>query len=455
MTERLFTVLGSAAIPAVPISLAEAGLRERSDLQEWVLNHPEILGPGIMIVTFEFDRWWAAGGDRERDRLDVLGLDTDGRLVVAELKRDRAPDTVEMQAIKYAAMASRFTEETLVDQHARFLQRTDREVTAEAARQLLIEHAGDLDPEQLRRPRVVLVAGSFPSVTTATTVWLTEMGLDITLQRVQAYRVFDDRIVVTVSRLFPVADVEEFTVSPQRQQVQEAQERRRSTREQSTVQRLVTSGAIPDGTSLVLRPTTEVSPEARGDVNAWVAEKPERGRARWFNNRRRPLEWELDKGRYRPTEIVRRILSEAAGINRSPRGPAWWTLENGDDLPTVAGVPERGTFDWTEVHELLAAVPAGRWTTYGDLANLVSAAAQPLGQHITRCSECPNAWRVLGGDGKPRPGFTWSDQGRVESQEEALSREGVRFSDGAALPDQRLSRDELEALLSPLRSRVL
>jgi hypothetical protein len=186
VTERLFTVLGSAAIPAVPISLAEAGLRERSDLQEWVLNHPEILGPGIMIVTFEFDRWWAAGGDRERDRLDVLGLDTDGRLVVAELKRDRAPDTVEMQAIKYAAMASRFTEETLVDQHARFLQRTDREVTAEAARQLLIEHAGDLDPEQLRRPRVVLVAGSFPSVTTATTVWLTEMGLDITLQRVQA-----------------------------------------------------------------------------------------------------------------------------------------------------------------------------------------------------------------------------------------------------------------------------
>ena len=170
----------------MPISLAEAGLRERSDLQEWVLNHPEILGPGIMIVTFEFDRWWAAGGDRERDRLDVLGLDTDGRLVVAELKRDRAPDTVEMQAIKYAAMASRFTEETLVDQHARFLQRTDREVTAEAARQLLIEHAGDLDPEQLRRPRVVLVAGSFPSVTTATTVWLTEMGLDITLQRVQA-----------------------------------------------------------------------------------------------------------------------------------------------------------------------------------------------------------------------------------------------------------------------------
>jgi hypothetical protein len=40
------------------------------------------------------------------DRLDILGFHISGELVVAELKRDRAPDTVEMQAIKYAAMVS-------------------------------------------------------------------------------------------------------------------------------------------------------------------------------------------------------------------------------------------------------------------------------------------------------------------------------------------------------------
>jgi hypothetical protein len=53
--------------------------------------------------------------------LDVLGLDRSGRLVVAELKRDRAPDTVEMQAIKYAAMASRFTPDVVASQYAAFL----------------------------------------------------------------------------------------------------------------------------------------------------------------------------------------------------------------------------------------------------------------------------------------------------------------------------------------------
>jgi alkylated DNA nucleotide flippase Atl1 len=447
LSERVFTVTGSVATPAQPITLAEAGLRERSDLQEWVIAHPEILGVDVLVVTFEFDKWQAFGGDRERDRLDVLGLAADGRLVVAELKRDRAPETVEMQAIKYAAMASRFTEDTLVEQYARFLSRNGDTIDQETARQRLIEHANDLDPEQLRRPRIVLVAGSFPSVVTSTVVWLSEMGLDLVLQRVQAYRVFGDRTVVTVSQVFPVADVEEFMVSPQRQQVQAVEERRRTTREKSTVLRLIGAGSIPDGTLLSLRPTTEVTPEVRAMIEAWVKEDPRRGRARWYNDRRQPLAWEYDAGRYRPTEIAQRILAAAAGIQRSPRGPAWWVLEDGRDLPTVAGVPDRSTFDWTQLHEVLAAIPPGRWTTYGDLAELIGTAAQPLGQHIQRCPTCPNPQRVLGGDGKPRSGLAWTDPQETRSQQEWLETEGVRFFNGAADPNRRMDAERLAALV--------
>ncbi len=447
MSERVFTVTGSTAAPAQPVTLAEAGLKERSDLQEWVLAHPEIIGDDVVVVTFEFDRWQAFGGGRERDRLDVLGLGADGRLVVAELKRGRAPDTVEMQAIKYAAMASRFTEDTLVEQHARFLARSGTSVDSDTARQRLIEHASDLDPEQLRRPRIVLVAGSFPPVVTSTVVWLSEMGLDLTLQRVQAYRVFDDQTVVTVSQLFPVPDVEEFTVSPQRQQIQAAEERRRTTREKSTVLRLISAGSIPDGTLLSLRPTTEVTPEVRATIEAWVNQDPQRGRARWYNDRRQPLAWESDGGRYRPTEIVRRILADAAGVQRSPRGPAWWVLEDGRDLPTVAGVPERSTFDWAELHQVLAAIPPGRWTTYGELAELIGTAAQPLGQHIQHCPACPNPQRVLGADGTPRPGVSWTDPNETRGQQELLEAEGVRFSNGAADPSRHLDATALAALI--------
>lgn len=282
---------------------------------------------------------------------------------------------------------------------------------------------------------------------TATVVWLSEMGVDLALQRVQAYRVFDDKTVVTVSQLFPVADVEEFTVSPQRQQLQAAEERRRTTREKSTVLRLVSAGSIPDGTPLTLRPTTEVTLEVRGAIEAWVNQDPRRGRARWYNDRRQPLAWEYDGGRYRPTEIVRRILADAASVQRSPRGPAWWVLEDGRDLPTMAGAPERSTFDWAELHQAMAAIPAGRWTSYGELAALIGTAAQPLGQHIQHCSACPNAQRVLGADGKPRPGVSWTDPKETRGQQELLEAEGVRFSNGAADPSRRLDAGALAALV--------
>ena len=72
MDELLFSVEGNKASPATPISLAEAGPREREDLQQWVLAHPEILGSGVVPISFEFDQWRNAAGDRERDRLDVI-----------------------------------------------------------------------------------------------------------------------------------------------------------------------------------------------------------------------------------------------------------------------------------------------------------------------------------------------------------------------------------------------
>jgi hypothetical protein len=84
--ELVFAVSGAEANSVRATTLLEVGFSERHHLQEWVLAHPEILGPDIAVVTFEFDRWWAVGGD-PRDRLDVLGLYRSGRLVVAELKR--------------------------------------------------------------------------------------------------------------------------------------------------------------------------------------------------------------------------------------------------------------------------------------------------------------------------------------------------------------------------------
>ncbi len=142
-----------------------------------ILANPQIIGEGILVVTSELDQWLTPSGATPADRLDILGLGADGRLVVAELKRDRAPYVVEMQAVKYAALASRFTPEVLASQYARFLTQRGNPLSEEEARSRLQSHAGELDIEKLRTPRIVIIAGDFSDVLTSTVIGSMRWGL--------------------------------------------------------------------------------------------------------------------------------------------------------------------------------------------------------------------------------------------------------------------------------------
>lgn len=442
--ERVFQVRGGEATPAALTTLADAGFRERADLQEWVLSHPEILGDDVMIIATEFNRWQSRSGDRQLSRLDVLGLDTDGRLVVAELKRDKAPDTVQLQAINYAALVSSFTEDDLVHWYHQHLLRSEAQATLEDARTRILKHCDELDPDTFRSPRIVLVAGDFSQVTMAAVVWLVEQGLDITLQRAQAYQIATGEIVLTVSQVYPLQAVDDFRISPQRAAAKREQEQRRTRREGSTVVRLVRAKEIEDGTPLTLEPTNELLPEMRDQIRAWIAEKPSRGRAVWRNNAATPLTWEEDGRDYRPTTIVRQVVEQATALTRGFAGPRWWRTPDGRTLPEIAGASYDRTFDWEPLHAVLELLPEGRWTSYGDLASVVGTAAQPLGGHVATCRDCANAWRVLDSNGMSRPQFAWHDPQRSETQQEHLETEGVTFSaDGRADAAQRLSPEEL------------
>ena len=92
--EVLFTVVGDQAKLATTVKIEDLGLTEPYHLEKWVTTYPQALGSDVLIVASQYDRWISPGGVEARDRLDLLGLGTDGRLVVAELKRGKAPDTV-------------------------------------------------------------------------------------------------------------------------------------------------------------------------------------------------------------------------------------------------------------------------------------------------------------------------------------------------------------------------
>jgi alkylated DNA nucleotide flippase Atl1/glutathione S-transferase len=448
----LFTVRGAQATPLTPVNLRDAGLQERAHLQEWGVGDPQNRGVGLHGGTTAYDRWTGSGGAKARERLDILGLDSAGRLVVVELKRDDAPTDTHLQAITYAALVSRFTLETLADAHAAWLTHRGTPTDSDDARTRLLEHADELDPDLLRRPRIVLLAGSFPRQVTHTAVWLSEMGLDIELIEVTAWR-HGDSVLAGFNRRWPTPELEEFTLSPARaiaEQVTQKVEQR--TRAANAVRRLVDAGTLPDGAELRLTPQHGSTASQRVAIEAWVAEDPDRGRATWRNDASAPLTWAVDGSHWLPTTLARRILLEGADTTvESLRGTAWWSDEQGRSLAEIAdSVPGKTGRDWSDLHTALDAIPPGYWTTYGDLAQLVGTGAQALGQHIAKCPQCANAHRVLNTDGRVSPGFQWSDPSRTEKPQDLLAEEGVPLVDGVADQSRRLGPQQLAEAIRAL-----
>ncbi|MFE9481001.1 DUF262 domain-containing protein [Streptomyces spororaveus] len=104
--------------------------------------------------------------------------------------------------------------------------------------------------------------------------------------------------------------------------------------------------------------------------------------------------------------------------------------------------------DWQLAHQVLAAIPHGTWTSYGDLAAFIGSGAQAVGNHLADTAGVVNAYRVLTADGKVADGFRWAPEEAGGNVRARLTADGIHFTgSGAADPAQRLTADDLALLL--------
>jgi len=114
--------------------------------------------------------------------------------------------------------------------------------------------------------------------------------------------------------------------------------------------------------------------------------------------------------------------------------------------PTATeGIAASGV-DWATMERAIAEIPAGHWTTYGDLAALIGSHPVPVGQRVASVP-VRNAHRVMQADGRVSRGFRWSDPARTDDPLGVLRAEGVTFTDGRADPTQRLPTERLAQLV--------
>jgi hypothetical protein len=200
-----------------PVSFGSLNVKERQNLEEWVLKHPEILGEPLLVLTTEFDRF-----DKSSMRLDVLALDRDGVLVVIELKLDIANSLADQQAIRYAAFCSTMTMSQAVQQLAAYLGCDEPDAEARV-RDFL--HSDEL-PQLDNHPRIILAAGSMDdSELTSCVLWLRSFGVDISCVELTPYRLPEATDVLMVPRvIIPLPEARDFVISVEQKEVTKVQE---------------------------------------------------------------------------------------------------------------------------------------------------------------------------------------------------------------------------------------
>ncbi|MDE2768578.1 MAG: endonuclease NucS [Chloroflexota bacterium] len=147
------------------VEFASLGFQERRDIQEWVAANPEILGEDLLIIGKEF-----SGFDKVSDRLDLLAVDADGKLVVIELKRDDSGADAHWQAIKYASYLRRARADDIIRMLAEYSETSDTDATDSLLQPLNADDFNSLNNNQ----RIILASHRFAPEVTSAALWLNE-----------------------------------------------------------------------------------------------------------------------------------------------------------------------------------------------------------------------------------------------------------------------------------------
>ena len=200
-----------------PTTFGKEGVLEQTNLQRILRDQPDVLEERLLIIAEEFTNW-----EDSKRRIDLLGLDANGRLVVIELKRGETGNHMELQALRYAAMVANMTYEQTVETFQAYLEKRAKEdgrsEEDEDAESRIREHLGMAEPDteaiHTELPRLILASENFGKELTTCVMWLNDSwlrdaGQEIKCIRLQPHR-NGDEILIETSVVIPLPEAGDY-----------------------------------------------------------------------------------------------------------------------------------------------------------------------------------------------------------------------------------------------------
>jgi hypothetical protein len=316
--------IDGTGVEALDPTSFEALDKTESDIEEWIIETPAILGEDLLVVASQYAQF-----DRTTERPDVLALDPDGKLVVVELKRDRADATTDLQAIKYASYCSTISAEELQQDYRAFWndrRSDDDQLTPEEVGERFVEFLGEevatteegyADFVLDDRPRILLAAGSFGPEITTPVVWLErEYGMDITCVELEVYQ-RDDEVFVSSRRVLPIPEAEEYMAKRRQKERQQS----RSSRAGRAITVLLEAGLVEEGDVVLFNAENlpdDSDREYDPDDDFW------RGRITGKTGMSDNVEWLENGVEYSFTALAQEVLERTTGRDSNVNGYPYW-----------------------------------------------------------------------------------------------------------------------------------
>lgn len=199
------------------VSFADLKVKERQNLENWVLQNPEVLGERLLVITSEFGRF-----DKSKRRLDILALDANGTLVIVELKLDTGNSLADLQAIRYAAFCSTMQMEDVVQELANYEEMPEDEADAK----ILAFLQADSLPELGDEPRIILAAGSInDQELTSCVLWLRRFEVNITCVELTPYKMpYGDSIMLVPRVIIPLPEARDYIIGVEKKEAKQRKE---------------------------------------------------------------------------------------------------------------------------------------------------------------------------------------------------------------------------------------
>ena len=183
-------------------------LKERQNLQEWIAKDPSVFGEEVLIIQKEFD-----GFLDTRERLDLLALDKNGRLVIVENKLDDSGRDVTWQAIKYASYCSSMNTKDVFQIYQKYL---DKYNPGKVAKIEIMDFLGTTEDDLVlnqgqNTQRIFLVAAEFQKEVTSSVLWLRNFNIDISCFKVTPCE-YEGKLFVDFDKIIPLPETEEYQI---------------------------------------------------------------------------------------------------------------------------------------------------------------------------------------------------------------------------------------------------